>query len=63
MTDTEKMTTFSRPKLSRLVEPLNSFSTETTSYAQPVVEVVKEKEARAEQEKQEALPAPPRRVG
>ena len=65
MTDTEKMTTFSRPKLSRLVELLNSFSPAITSYATPAVEVVKEKEAGAEQEKQEAAPAPPRprRVG
>ena len=58
MMDTEELATFSRPKLSRLVEPLNSFSPAITSYATPAVEVVKEKEAGAE--KQEAAPAPPR---
>ena len=63
--DTEKMTTFNQRKLSRLVEPMNSFSPEITSYAPPVVEIVKQKEAGAEQEKQEAASAPPspRRVG
>ena len=62
--DIEEMTTFSQPKLSRLVEPLSSFSPAITSYATPAVEVVK-KEAGAEQEKQEVAPAPPRprRVG
>ena len=65
MMNIEEMTTFSQPKLSRLVEPLSSFSPAITSYATPAVEVVKKKEAGAEQEKQEAAPAPPRprRVG
>ena len=57
----EEMTTFSQPKLSRLVEPLSSFSPAITSYATPAV--VKEKEAGAEQEKQEAASAPPRPRG
>merc|ERR1719450_291341 len=58
MTENEKMTTFSRPKLSRLVELLTSFSPVVTSYPPPAIaETTKEKEGDGEQE---TAPAPPR---